>query len=270
VFRAYGITVGVRTNDPLMVEELRSRLPFGARPSRAKRVDFLFSFRVGPQVRSGVRSFHLLYSGASRTARSLQLSDVLEAFADQVQLTVAEHSRSGLFVHAGVVEWNGSAILIPGRSFSGKSTLTLSFIRAGARYYSDEYAIIDRNGRIRPYSRTISIRRGNGTADGFDVPVETGRSAATRAIPVGWIIETEFRSGSRWRPRTMTPGEAFLSLLANTVAARRRTSQAFAILPHVVKRAVRLKGVRGEADDLVRELLGGSASAQQQKHVPLG
>ena len=147
----------MRTNDPLIVEELKARLPFGARPSTAAKVDFLFSLRVGPDRRPGMRSFHLLYVDGLQAARSLLLSDVLQLFANRLQMTIAEHSRRGLFVHAGVVEWNGSAILIPGRTFSGKSTLALAFVRAGARYYSDEYAIVDKNGSIAPFSRPLSI-----------------------------------------------------------------------------------------------------------------
>jgi hypothetical protein len=196
-----------------------------------------------------MRSFHFLYVDGTQAARSLELSDVLAAFTSRLQLAVAEHSRRGLFVHAGVVEWNGSAILIPGRTFSGKSRLVLAFVRAGARYYSDEYGIVEENGLIRPFRRPIAIRSDDGTENRDVHTPENG--AELPAIPVGWIIVTKFRSGSRWRPRTMTAGEAFLSLFANTVPARQRPREAFAALDRVVERAVRLKGVRGEADELV-------------------
>jgi hypothetical protein len=192
-----------------------------------------------------MRSFHLLYAGGDRVARSLDLPEVLGAFAGCAQLTVAEHARRGLFVHAGVVEWNGAAVLMPGRSFSGKSTLVLAFLRAGARYYSDEYAVIDEAGAVHPFPRPISIR-GSADAPPAGVP-------GVRAIPVRWIIVTSFREGARWRPRTLTPGDACLSLLANTVAARRLAKTALARFERVVEAAVAWKGGRGEADELVRE-----------------
>ena len=204
-----------------------------------------------------MRSFHLLYVNGTQAARSLELCDVLAGFTSRLQMTVAERSRRGLFVHAGVVEWNGSAILIPGRTFSGKSRLVLAFIRAGARYYSDEYAIVEKNGLIRPFSRPISIRSDDGTERRDVYWPEIG--AELPAIPVGWIIVTTFRSGSRWRPRNMTAGEAILSLFANTVSARRRPREAFAALDRVVAGAVRLKGVRGEADELVQVFLSTSS-----------
>jgi uridine kinase len=41
-------------------------------------------------------------------------------------------------------------IAIPGRSFSGKTSLVTALVRAGAVYYSDEFAVIDRDGLVRP------------------------------------------------------------------------------------------------------------------------
>jgi hypothetical protein len=251
------VTIGVRTNDPLIVDELRARLPYGARPSTAKKVDFLFSLLVGRQRRAGVRSFHLLYSDGTQAARSLDLREVLDAFASRLRMTVAEHSKRVLFVHAAVVEWNGSAILIPGPSFSGKSTLALAFVNAGARYYSDEYAIVDESGLISPFLQPISIRNDDGEA----YAVKISGSVGPPAISVGWILVTTFRAGSRWRPRIMTPGEALLALLANTVPARSRPHDAFAAFDRIVNEAVALKSARGEADEMVRAFIE-RASAQ--------
>ena len=59
-------------------------------------------------------------------------------------------------MHAGVAVWNGAAILIPGRSHAGKSTLTKSLIDAGAVYYSDEFAPVLPNGFVIPYPKPLS------------------------------------------------------------------------------------------------------------------
>jgi hypothetical protein len=37
-------------------------------------------------------------------------------------------------------------------SYSGKTTLVSELIRAGATYYSDEYAVIDERGRVHAIS----------------------------------------------------------------------------------------------------------------------
>jgi hypothetical protein len=48
------------------------------------------------------------------------------------QLTVATLAEDLVFIHAGVVGWRNRAIVMPGHSFSGKSTLVLALVEAGA------------------------------------------------------------------------------------------------------------------------------------------
>ena len=65
---------------------------------------------------------------------------------------VANYAPDRVFVHAGVVAWRGRALVLPGTSFAGKTTLVAELVRAGAIYYSDEYAVLDEQGRVHPYS----------------------------------------------------------------------------------------------------------------------
>src|SRR4051794_20574153 len=52
--------------------------------------------------------------------------------------------------------------VIPRVSHSGKTTLVAALVRAGATYYSDEYAVFDAQGSVHPYARPLGIRDGNG------------------------------------------------------------------------------------------------------------
>src|SRR5207248_7654182 len=109
---------------PEILEELAARMPPGWRKVPNGPVDLLYSIRLGrAATRPGVRPFHLLYGGVARIARSHELLDILETLESDAQLSVAEFARQRLFVHAGVVGWKGRAILLPGRSLAGKSTL---------------------------------------------------------------------------------------------------------------------------------------------------
>ena len=65
----------------------------------------------------------------------------LEALTGAVELHVAEHSPNLTLVHAGVVAGTGGALVLPGRSQAGKSTLVAALVTAGASYYSDEFAV---------------------------------------------------------------------------------------------------------------------------------
>src|SRR5262249_9105581 len=51
-------------------------------------------------------------------------------------------------VHSGVVAHGGRAILLPGPTSTGKSTLVAELVRRGAAYFSDEYALLDAEGRV--------------------------------------------------------------------------------------------------------------------------
>ena len=65
-------------------------------------------------------------------------------------------------VHGGVVGHDGRAILLPGPTGAGKSTLVAELVRRGALYFSDEYALIDGAGRVHPYPRPLLLRDESG------------------------------------------------------------------------------------------------------------
>jgi hypothetical protein len=62
------------------------------------------------------------------------------------------------FLYAGVVAWQGHAIVFPGRSLSGKTTLVREMLRLGATYYSDEFAVVDNSGLVHSFPRPLGIR----------------------------------------------------------------------------------------------------------------
>src|SRR5688572_30387545 len=107
-FRSYGLQIGIRTNQPEFLERVTEYLPPGWKPSAAKGVDELFSIRVGGEGRRpGVKQYHLLYFGGVRTARTLDLGELLERLESDLQLFVSIATRQKVFVHAGVVGWKG-------------------------------------------------------------------------------------------------------------------------------------------------------------------
>jgi len=254
-FIAYGRRVGIRVSDGEVVERLLDRLPPIRRPLALPVVDRLYSLRVGGQEpRSSVRRFHLLYGNATMLVRCMDFDEALDHLESDLQLYVARAARRRLFVHAGVVGWGGRAIVMPGRTFNGKSTLVAALVRAGASYYSDEYAVFDARGQVHPYPKPLSLRD-QGAGRARRLPVESlGGQVGTLPLPVGLIVASRYRPEARWRPRRLSPGEAVLTLLADTVAARSRPAAALATLHEVASRAVALRGVRGEAHEVVGSL----------------
>ncbi len=245
----------MRSNTPVLLEQAVNHLPVGWQATPAGEVDILYSLRqAAPSQRKGQRNYHLLYCGSALLSRTLKLPPLFETLAQHTELLTAFRALDCLFVHAGVVGWQGRAMLIPGRSMTGKTTLIKALVEAGATYYSDEFAVLDKNGLVHPYPRPLSIRGNNGHPR--KVPVESlGGQIGTEPLPVGLVIVTEYQPEATWHPRKLTSGQALLALMDNTVAARGNPAHSMPILKQVVTPAIALKSKRGEAEDIVPRLV---------------
>jgi hypothetical protein len=255
-FTTYGVRVGVRANNSEVLSLLQERFPPGWKPVPSQTVERLYSFLAGGSgSRPGVRRFNLLYSDIFRISRTTDLDEAIETFESNLQLFVAEEARRRVFIHAGVVGWRGKAIVLPGRSYAGKTTLVAELVRAGATYYSDEYAVLDNQGRVHPYPRPLQIR-GEGTNRQKQYGVETlGGRAGKKPLPVGLVIVSQYKRGAKWRPRQLSAGRAAMELLANAVSARRRPEVVLRTLGQVAAHAPVFKSARGEAKEVVDFIL---------------
>ena len=199
------------------------------------------------------RESYRVYAGRDLVAEARGLTDAAGALAAHAERFVAERAPDHLFVHAGVVGWEGRAIVMPGASFAGKTTLVQAWLEAGATYYSDEFAVLDRAGRVHPFARPLAIRDGALT---HRVPVAAlGAETGTTPLPVGLVLVTSFRGGTRWRPRRLTAAPALLALMRHTVAARGNPMHSMPILKQAVTGGTSLAGLRGEARTLVSAVL---------------
>lgn len=219
-------------------------------------VDILYSLRLAaPSQRKGQHNYHLLYCDSALLSRTLELLPLLTALEQHAELLTAFRAQDRLFVHAGVVGWKDQAIIIPGRSFAGKTSLVKALVEAGATYYSDEFAVLDKEGLVHPYPRPLSIRGPNGQP-GRKTPVEElGGEAGSEPLPVGLVVVTEYQPGATWRPHQLIPGQAMLALMDNTVAARRNPAHSMPILKQAVTGAIALKSKRSEAGEVALRLL---------------
>jgi hypothetical protein len=245
----------VRVTGLAIMPQLLPALPAGARLIAPGHVDHLVSFVVGGgAIGAATRRFDLLYAAAHLFLRTLDRGETLRILAHHLERAVAEISPRRLFVHAGVVGYQGRAIVIPGTSRSGKTRLVAALLEAGAEYYSDEYAVIDGAGRVHPFARPLDLEDSGGARRKVRAR-ELGATVGSRPLPVGLIAVTRYEPGARFRPVPESPGPASLDLMANTVMVRRRVRDTLATLQALVPKAVRLKGVRGEAEDAAPRLL---------------
>jgi len=256
-FRAYGVRIGIRVNNAEILEQVERRLPAGWKPTKSPVVDNLYSI-VAPRAtgRANVRRYNLLYEGIARLARTTDLDDALSELEIDMHSYVASASRQRMFLHAGVVGWRGKAIVIPGKNFSGKTNLVTALLRAGATYYSDEFAVFDSRGRVHPYPWPLDTREG--AAPPRECPVERlGSQAGDKPLPVGLVLLSQYREGAKWRPQRVSQGHAALAMLANLKSMRHTPEVMLPMLGQVLSGATVLKGVRGEASEVVDAILSG-------------
>ncbi|MBV9958224.1 MAG: hypothetical protein JO360_07375 [Acidobacteria bacterium] len=193
--------------------------------------------------------------GADGTRRDHDLSEAVHAVDAGVRAVVSLAAPDRVFVHAGVVRCAHGALLLPGRSFSGKTTLVRELLRAGATYYSDEYAVLDEQGRVHPFPKPLSIRE-PGKVEQTDYPAQAlGGEVGKKPLPVGLVVISNYKEGARWRPQKLSAGQGTLELLAHTISARRQPEVALSTLHRVASRASVLKSKRGEARQVIDSIL---------------
>ena len=169
----------------------------------------------------------------------------------QMRRFVGYHSSDLIFVHAGVVAYQGVALLLPGHSFAGKSTLVEALVRAGAEFYSDEYALLDKSGRVDHYREPLLLRSPEGQKE-----VDLGSSSAREPAVVGLVAFTFYTPGAVWSPREISKGEGVLAMMEHSIPARDRPSETLSTLRLAVTQAQIVHGERGEADEAAQGLLG--------------
>ncbi|MCP4959092.1 MAG: hypothetical protein GY925_07460 [Actinomycetia bacterium] len=182
---------------------------------------------------------------------------------DDLHLSVALHSRAGVFVHAGVVGWNDRAILLPGRSRWGKSTLVEALVRAGAQYLSDEYAILLPNGRIQSYPRPIHLRTPHGPM--LLDPRSIG-TVAPRSYPPSIVVLTRYESGANWNPEVLTPASAALAVFDSMVVAAVIPERAMGSAATLVRQIVAVHSLRDEAASTVPAILELAERTAERKY----
>ncbi len=248
---SHGVRLGVRVNDARLIPNILDRLPSTARRiegDRAEHFDCVMSLALGGKTPgTRVRKFHLAYHNHTQIARSHSLEDALAAFDRYFAMTVAALAPRKVFIHAGAVGWKGRAIVIPGATLAGKSTLVSELVRAGATYLSDEFAILGPDGRVSPFPKPISMRSAP-NARQVDVPVEEfGGRSTRRSLPIGMVLDTSYDTSADWEPKTLSSGEGVLKLLENCPAGRFAPKRVMRVLERVARQAEVVSTRRGEA-----------------------
>ncbi len=247
---SFGVKIGVSSNAPEAIEALKKAveiyLPdsFTEIAETAAEHKFLFIWNENKKdtlLKDGEKIFH----------RELRETSV-DSAASRIRLTVAEFAADHVFIHAGVVSRKGKAVILPGRSFYGKTTLTAALLKRGAIYYSDEYAILDADGFLHPFPKMLSLRGDDAVnhRKQTDYPVEQlGSTAGTEKIRVGAVLITEYKEKARWKPVVLTPAQGIIEILRHAVAIRQNPQFTLGVLNKIAADALFVKSKRGDVSE---------------------
>ncbi|HEX4884601.1 MAG TPA: HprK-related kinase A [Casimicrobiaceae bacterium] len=150
----------------------------------------------------------------------------------------AQRLNHRLLLHAGVVEIDGRAVVMPALPGTGKSTLTAALATAGARLLSDEFGVVDLDdATLHPLVRPVSLKNASidviaafaphavmgprfpGTRKGTVAHLAPdARSYAERGRPTapGIVLFPRFEAGAAVRVEPMPKARAFAKLAVNS------------------------------------------------------
>lgn len=193
-------------------------------PPAADAVEAAFTIEV---VQETQRSYTVAsWSSTGALARSQHgISSVLSAVlwsVDQAALCTTAFQ----ILHAGCVAKRKRAILLSAPSQAGKSTLTLSLVKQGWDYLSDELAPVHLdNWYVQPYPCPISLRAGaellfpDLVSPGMDAaekrhvaPDKVRAACVSNGAELGAIVLPQFRPGVRCELRRLAPKQALVWL----------------------------------------------------------
>ena len=243
----FGARIGVSVDRFCLDPILRKLLPDRTRISDVDKVDEIVAVHCG-----GTLNRNAICACDRQSPDFLSL---LESFDSRLRFALGVHARRRVFIHAGVVGWKGGALLLPGRTFTGKSTLVAALISAGADYISDEHAVLDDDGRVHPWVKPLSLRL---QPDGGqkDVPAAAfGARVARQPLPVRLILATSYRAHARWRPVQFSPAQGALELMNNALAARLHPGRVMRAVGQAAAGARIFRTDRAEAEHVAPRIL---------------
>jgi hypothetical protein len=157
------------------------------------------------------------------------------------------------FFHAGAVALNGKGIVIPGKSFAGKTTLTKEFIKHGAIYYSDDCALINSEGLLFPYPISLAVRGENGRE--YVESKVFGSVDGVEPVKVEYVLFASYKEGKSWSPTILDSGHMTLRLLEHLffpASINQKPKEILELAAKLMGQVKIIEGVRGEAIEVVK------------------
>lgn len=245
----FGSKLGIRTDSNKLKEKIKSILPFST-----KEISFGEASEVLSLIVCQGKSLNGLYFNNELALEFEEFNESLWEFIKDKILTVLAliSLPEKFYLHAGGVVWNDFGIIMPGQSFSGKTTLVEEFIKAGAEYFSDDCVVLNNEGYLLPFPNLLAVRTENGRI--LKKPEDFGAEVAAKKAKLKLILLTNYKKGALWKPRMVSQGQGILQIMENFYyksSIGKTPEKVLSALSRITREVLIIGGERSEADLVV-------------------
>lgn len=227
--------------------------------------------------------------GEGDTRHGLDRPEALIHISEAVASCLAGSTSAGIALHAAAVARNGRAVLIPGQSGAGKSSLAAWLFDKGFDYLTDELVVLAADGAVEGLARALILKPdADEIVGGFSrvAPLPRMQAGANlivrppfdaqQAGPVrcDLIIFPSFSPGVPIAIQPISAAQACIRLMGCNVNARNLADGGFAILSDLARRVVAVEVRYGSfeqledvVDVLAKLLLEGGVDGSQARRM---
>ncbi len=219
-------------------------------------------------------TFEILENGKS-ICKDLTVNNAALGLMNEVVRSVAEHSDNFIAVHAAAVKKNNIAVVIPGNTGSGKTSLSAWLVSQGYQYLTDELVLFSlENTNFQAFYRPLNVK-----AEGLKAvrPLLKNfiedQEISTKSIivwPAGFIGERvekskpakanlfvfpSYRAEADLKIEVLTPAQVGLELMASNVNARNLENHGFKEMANIARQVPGFRLVYSDFEQLQGLLL---------------
>lgn len=127
------------------------------------------------------------YENGVRATSAADVGSLARSLSWHLNRLALNAPSADVYVHAAVASRDGRALIFPGRSGAGKTTLVTALLLAGWTYLSDEVAAVGPEGAVvGPYPRPLALEEGS-----WDLLPEAARgwpAGVPRLVADRWFV----------------------------------------------------------------------------------
>ncbi len=109
----------------------------------------------------GAMRRYAIYGDDQLLAAARRASEIVPYLEWGINWRVVGRQSTFMQIHAASLACGGGAVVIAGQSGAGKSTLAASLLRRGWKYYSDEFALVERTTlHVHAFPKALCVKQG--------------------------------------------------------------------------------------------------------------